>query len=1812
MLRSIASTVSIPVRTRLFLIIVALCVMGRISQVRAVQLITKVDRTDGTSGNKPPIGAFNSETDPLKSQGGLANGLYCFSDRTYTWVNMAPQMAGQEYIRTFNEDKGDTDRDVIYKVTISGPGTFWITMDDRFVNQQSLVDQTVAGFASPGTFTDTGYDLFIAGDADRRMSVFKSSQTSPSGTYNFRYSANANNYYTIGIAPPPGNQPPDVDAGSDVEITMPARTVVLDGTVTDDGLGNPDGYLAAQWSKLSGPGDVQFLPFATTVDPTATFEMNKYGAYVLQLYATDGELDDSDTVTITVNEPECPVGDINGDCVINGEDFCLFALQWLSNPGGPADFSGDEFVDFSDYGWIAENWLANNQSGSLQVTIYPQEVRGIGAYWRVNGGAWRDSGDIEDGLPIGTSTLEFSELDDWYKPADQQVEILYGPLNQAAGTYIQHTGSLRVDISPPDVLPDAKWRRLGQTLWQDSGATESDVPVGPCMVEFTPVAGWLTPANREVVIAHDTLYTLAAEYTDLGDLTLRINEFMAANSGETGITDEHGDADDWIEIYNATDFNVDMAGMYIADDQDIRRIPAGYPAQTTVRAKGYIVFWADNEEETEGPLHLPFKLGAGGDSITLYDTDGVTPIDSVTFGSQIWNVSYGRYPDAANDWYFFDDPSDGAENGHAGVANRVEDTSFYPDRGFYDVPFEVTIETNTPGATIYFTTDCSNPINANGSATAAAQTYAVSNKPYIATTTCLRAAAVKAGHLSTNIDTHTYIFLNDVLQQPVLPAGYPSQWISGGNVVTGDYQVDPDIVNHAVQINRLTTAHLRSVPTICVVMDRDDWFQTGHGLYVTQAIDGTEYPCSFEYFDPDGDGRSIQQNMAVAMAGGVSGGGTSLDRWKSYKLSMRPRFKTQTDNGTITGGGPKLDERIFPDSPVNSLDTIVLDAVLNNSWTHPTAGQQQNVMLIQDQYVADLHNAMGGYSPHGGHANMYINDLYWGMYYIHERPDHAWAAEMFGGNKDEYDAVKHSSSGVINSGIGGAGATANYSAMTGAVSAVAGDPTNLTKWQTLQQRLDVDSFIDYLLANWYAGNSDWPSKNWYATHRVPDGKWRFHSWDAEHVIYTGNVVGNSPNGIHGNLDNSAEYRLRLADRIHKHFHHGGVLTYPRTAQMYQARMNQVDQAIRGESARWGDNRVSTPYTYQDWLNNQNSKLTGYFPGRSNTVFGQLESAGLYPATDAPDFNVNGWPMYGGYVSLGDSIAITNPSGAGIIYYTTNGNDPRLPGGAVNSAGGAVTYTAPITVPHTIHLKARVLNGAEWSALSEAVYAIPTVAEKLRITEIMYHPQDPPEPSDYNDGDFEYVELKHIGDPGEDAINLNLVSFTNGVEYTFDASVLLNPGDYIVVVRNQAAFASRYDTTGLNIAPGQYLGSLDNGGEEIDLKDALGAEIHDFDYDDDWRPHTDGEGFSLTIIDPTNPDPNSWGRKDSWRASARVGGSPGADDSGILPNPGAIAINEVMAHSHATESDWIELYNTTDDEIHIAGWYLSDSASDLKKYRIADGQKIDAHSYKLFYEATNFGQFSSDPGRITAFALSENGEALYLTSADGGVLLGYREYEDFGASPTGVSFGRYFKRSTGNYNFVLIDSNTPGWANSYPKVGPIVINEIMYNPAAGNQDQEYIELHNISPGPVTLYDSVEALPWKFTDGIEFIFPAWPSAVTIPAGDHIVVVKDQSVFSSRYPAVPAGKIFGPYTGQLANDGEQVELSMPGDIDEYGRRHYIRIDRVGYSDGSHPGGEPGGIDLWPVEADGGGKSLARKVASLYGNDPNNWIPATPSPGQ
>ena len=314
----------------------------------------------------------------------------------------------------------------------------------------------------------------------------------------------------------------------------------------------------------------------------------------------------------------------------------------------------------------------------------------------------------------------------------------------------------------------------------------------------------------------------------------------------------------------------------------------------------------------------------------------------------------------------------------------------------------------------------------------------------------------------------------------------------------------------------------------------------------------------------------------------------------------------------------------------------------------------------------------------------------------------------------------------------------------------------------------------------------------------------------------------------------------------------------------------------------------------------------------------------------------------------------------------------------------------------------------------------------------------------------------------------------------------------------------------------------------------------------------------------------------------------------------VVVSEVLANSGA-DSDWIELQNRTGAAVDIGGWFLSDSATDLLRYRIPVGTVIPAGGFLTFYESTNFGAASVDPNKVTPFALSDIGESVYLSSAHQDQLGDYQSKEEFGPSTEGESLGSYYKPSSDTYNFVAMRRPTPGAANSGPRVGPIVISEIMYHPAS-NGDAEYIELLNVSDRAVTLYDALKGKAWRLSDGIDFEFPVSPP-LTMAPGQRVVLVRNAAQFGSTFGAlVPVNtKVLEWITGGLSNSGENLQLDRPGAVDAANVLQYVRQDRVNFSDAAP----------WPSSPDGGAPSLTKLSEKDYGNDALNWMAAGASPG-
>jgi len=141
-------------------------------------------------------------------------------------------------------------------------------------------------------------------------------------------------------------------------------------------------------------------------------------------------------------------------------------------------------------------------------------------------------------------------------------------------------------------------------------------------------------------------------------IELYINEVMADN--DITIEGPGNDYPDWIEIYNASDEEIDLSGMYLTEDL-LRPIMWIFPQGTTIEPEGYLVIWADGRMDDDG-LHVPFRLNANGDSVALFDKDGVTLIDSITFHKQIRDTSFGRTPDGGDEWSYMSTPTPGSTN----------------------------------------------------------------------------------------------------------------------------------------------------------------------------------------------------------------------------------------------------------------------------------------------------------------------------------------------------------------------------------------------------------------------------------------------------------------------------------------------------------------------------------------------------------------------------------------------------------------------------------------------------------------------------------------------------------------------------------------------------------------------------------------------------------------------------------------------------------------------------------------------------------------------------------------------------------------------------------------------------------------------------------------------------------------------------------------------------------------------------------------------------------------------------------------------
>ncbi len=793
---------------------------------------------------------------------------------------------------------------------------------------------------------------------------------------------------------------------------------------------------------------------------------------------------------------------------------------------------------------------------------------------------------------------------------------------------------------------------------------------------------------------------------------------------------------------------------------------------------------------------------------------------------------------------------------------QTADTVFSQKRGIYEAPFDLEITTATEGATIVYTTNGNAPTETSG--------IPYSGPISINGTTILRAFAYKEGLEPTNIDTVTYIFPTDVVNQPESPFGLPTTeyWLGGAqsNRAVMGYGMDPVVTQDPAYAMSIIDG-LKAIPSMSIVGPNHDFFGND-GYY-----DGDdEKVVSIELLYAD-DPTKNERTVA----------GIESHSHLRMKRSLRLNFRAEY-------GDAKWKTDLFRNVPyqetvpTNNLDRIILRAGNNRAWSRIFSKEKTTFAIDELQRQNQL--AISGDGKHGAFVHLYINGLYWGLYNPVERADRFFTADYYGGPEDDWFVVTHG--GELS------GNNERYNYLKGELKNK--NMANPANYEEMKEYLDIDNFIDYLLVHWYSNTSDWPSNNWYGANRnasaeSPTLPMKFFAWDGEWswnlprnggTDFDAQVSSNFKSGsskfsgpaiaqIFNSVKESPEFIRRLGDRAQRHFFNDGPMTDAKVLARYTAITDYISGAVISESARWGDTleELGEPTFTRDthWTPAVN-EIKALIPGRAQQLIDSLRAEGYFPTTPVP---VPIPESSGGVITPGFLLTFEFPifGNIGDIFYTLNGEDP------IN--GDGQLFTSPIPITDGVLVKARRFNNDEWSALVELTFLPPEIPT-LRVSELHFNPADPTVAEvtagfDNND-DFEFIELKNIG---TDSLDVSGYQFTDGVDFVIPMGTILVAGKTLIIANNPAGFAERHGFSTDAVVLGGYGGKLSNGGETIQLATHLGQVIQTFTYLDDWYPAADGTGPSIEMVDATAAL-DQWNLMAGWMASAETDGTP---ETGVL-------------------------------------------------------------------------------------------------------------------------------------------------------------------------------------------------------------------------------------------------------------------------------------------------------------------------------------------
>ncbi len=983
-----------------------------------------------------------------------------------------------------------------------------------------------------------------------------------------------------------------------------------------------------------------------------------------------------------------------------------------------------------------------------------------------------------------------------------------------------------------------------------------------------------------------------------------ISELCASNVA--ALADEDGDYPDWIELYNGSGAAVDLTGWSLTDKANTPRKWMFPPRR--LAAGEYLVVFASEKNGAKnagyGPLselHTNFQLSAGGEYLGLVNAAGAV-VDQFApgFPAQVADVAYGRAGTAGPATGYLL-PTPGGENGPL-LAARPGNVTFSVPSGVFvaSAPQSVTLSVNPAGQTIRYTTDNSEPTLANG----ATWTGTPVN---VTSTTVIRARAYADG-VAGPLAEARYLFV-DAAVQPSAADSYTLPVLvidTLGGGALGDFASGTEDPQKAAMLALFEPVAGRTdMKTAPTVLSRGGSHVRGQSssTYKKQGFD-------LEFWDEYGSDRGVAllgmpEDGDWAVYAPYEFDRTYLNNRLAYEWAARmgryaPRTKfvelyVNTDGGalsaadyygvyvlveTVERGGDRID--VARMSPADNSG----DAASGGYVISINRGNEPEVTLAASlPFMRNMRQSR---------TDITITN---GMNTFLEYP--------------EMDAVTPAQKSYIESWL-----KLTEEAIYGA------NFTHPTTGLPYTDYIGRDTFIDYHLAQTIPQNIDALRLSTYFS-KDRGGKLKAGPvWDYDRAMSSKDNRNANPSvwdtqtstdkteyfhyGWWHRLFQDADFMQLWVDRYAELRKSGEVFDLAGS-------MLPLIDAFAAEVAPVGSTVNAQTRDYARWPSGAGGSGTGLSSGRAayatevNTLKTWLTNRMNF--IDGQVLRTPASSLAAGTVPAGSQATLTVTGSAGAqIWVTTDGSDPRLPGGGLNPTAVQVATGSSVTLSSSALLRWRqrdltapAFNSdststkmSRWSAPGEAYYVIgaqrPAPGD-ITVSQLHYHPSDPSGAevtAGFDDADdFEFIELMNISGH---RLNLEGCRFTEGFDFTVGAvpTPEFGPGERLILVKNRAAALLRYGAETASRLLGEFAGNdnLENAGEGITLLAADGVTtLLSFAYSDraPWPTAADGTGPSLVLVNPAaNPDLSE---AVNWRLSS---------DSLAAPSPNRLSYQAWLA------------------------------------------------------------------------------------------------------------------------------------------------------------------------------------------------------------------------------------------------------------------------------------------------------------------------------